>query len=584
MALGGGTFITQNKVLPGSYINFVSTSNAGLTFGDRGVCAAPLNLDWGTSGEVIEVTAENFQKNCLKIFGYDYTDEKMKPYRDLFKNAQKCYFYRVTAGMAAKVSSFATARCVGTRGNNIFYTIAPNVDNSDYYDVCTYIRSIDTTVEANKIYDFSGTKTISADIVNVGGKAAISQDNSGSDDNNYYCVFDAAREGTDFGDDGVPIGRALGLISLTVPCKIKITCKTSTYASNTKVFTKGTSTATLSPAVNDATATFTISAESDAVKDVYIYGATKLYISKIEVVYDGAITDTLVDKQIVKGTTTNLVDNDFIIWADGKSFTETAGTFLTGGTNTVTTGTNYQSFLSAIESYTFNTLVCDNTNTNAIKALFVAFTKRMRDEVGIKFQTIIYNYAGDYEGVINLTTTASESTAGLVWWIAGAEANCAINKSCTNKKYDGEYTPICNDTQAGLENAINNGELKLHKVGSNYRVLSDINSLVTTTSEKSNLFCSNQTVRVCDQIAMDIATIFNTYYLGIMPNDKPGRIALWGDIVKYMKNLEALRAIEDFTDTDVVVEQGEVKRAVVVNSPITVVNCMEQLYMTVKVN
>lgn len=587
MALGGGTFITQNKVLPGSYINFVSTANAGLVFGDRGVCAAPLNLDWGTSGEVIEVTAEDFQKNCLKIFGYDYADEKMKPYRDLFKNAQSCYFYRVSTGTAAKVSSFATARCVGTRGNSIFYTIATNVDNSDYYDVCTYIRSTDTTVEANKTYDFSGTKAISSDIVNVGEKASISQDNSGSVDNNYYCVLDAAREGTDFNDDGVPIGRALGLISLTVPCKIKVTCKNytaSTYANNVRVFTKGTSTTTLSPTVSGNIATFTIAAESDATKDIYIYGTSKLYISKIEVIYDGAITDTLVDKQTVKGTTTNLADNDFIIWTNGKSFTETAGTFLTGGTNGAATGATYQNFLAAIESYTFNTLVCDNINTDTVKALFVSFTKRLRDSVGLKFQTVVYNYAADYEGIINLTTAASESAASLVWWVAGAEASCAINKSCTNKKYDGEYTPICNDTQAALENAINNGEIKLHKVGADYRILTDINSLVTTTSEKSNLFCSNQTIRVCDQIAMDIATIFNTRYLGIMPNDKAGRTALWGDIVKYMKNLETLRAIEDFTDTDVVVEQGEVKRAVVVNAPITVVNCMEQLYMTVKVN
>lgn len=91
-------------------------------------------------------------------------------------------------------------------------------------------------------------------------------------------------------------------------------------------------------------------------------------------------------------------------------------------------------------------------------------------------------------------------------------------------------------------------------------------------------------MRVCDQIGMDIATIFNTRYLGVMPNDNAGRIALWADIVKYLKNLETLRAIEDFTDTDVVVEQGEVKKAVVVNTPVTVVNCMEQLYMTVKVN
>ena len=32
MALGGGTFTVQNKVLPGAYINFVSLATATATF------------------------------------------------------------------------------------------------------------------------------------------------------------------------------------------------------------------------------------------------------------------------------------------------------------------------------------------------------------------------------------------------------------------------------------------------------------------------------------------------------------------------------------------------------------------------
>mgnify|MGYP000797721384 CR=1 FL=1 len=31
MALGGGTFLTQNKILPGAYINFISVANASAT-------------------------------------------------------------------------------------------------------------------------------------------------------------------------------------------------------------------------------------------------------------------------------------------------------------------------------------------------------------------------------------------------------------------------------------------------------------------------------------------------------------------------------------------------------------------------
>lgn len=43
------------------------------------------------------------------------------------------------------------------------------------------------------------------------------------------------------------------------------------------------------------------------------------------------------------------------------------------------------------------------------------------------------------------------------------------------------------------------------------------------------------------------------------------------------------RAIENFTDEDVTVDQGETKKSVVVTDNITVVNTMEKLYMTVYV-
>ena len=65
MALGGGTFISQNKVLPGAYINFVSVAQASATLSDRGIVTMPLDLDWGAEGKVFEVTAEEFLKNSL---------------------------------------------------------------------------------------------------------------------------------------------------------------------------------------------------------------------------------------------------------------------------------------------------------------------------------------------------------------------------------------------------------------------------------------------------------------------------------------------------------------------------------------
>lgn len=64
MALGGGTFLVQNKELPGAYINFVSAANASATLSERGICTMPLELDWGVDGEVFEVTSGDFQKTA----------------------------------------------------------------------------------------------------------------------------------------------------------------------------------------------------------------------------------------------------------------------------------------------------------------------------------------------------------------------------------------------------------------------------------------------------------------------------------------------------------------------------------------
>jgi len=134
-----------------------------------------------------------------------------------------------------------------------------------------------------------------------------------------------------------------------------------------------------------------------------------------------------------------------------------------------------------------------------------------------------------------------------------------------------------------LEAAILGGKFIFHKVGDNVRVLEDINTFISVTDEKSSDFSSNQTIRVLDQIANDIATLFNSKYLGNVPNDESGRISLWNDIVTHHQEIQTIRAIEDFEPDQVTVEKGNSKKAVVVNDVITPVNAMSRLYMTVVV-
>ena len=109
MALGGGTFVTQNKELPGAYINFISAASASATLSERGIATMPLDLDWGIDGEVFEVTNGDFQKNSLKIFGYDYTHDKLKGLRDLFLNTKTLYAYKLTSGGTKAANTYAEA-------------------------------------------------------------------------------------------------------------------------------------------------------------------------------------------------------------------------------------------------------------------------------------------------------------------------------------------------------------------------------------------------------------------------------------------------------------------------------------------
>lgn len=434
MALGGGVFTAQNKVLPGSYVNFISKARASESLSDRGIAAIGLELDWGKENEIIELTAGDFQKNSQVILGYSYTSDKFKGLRELFYSVNTLYAYRLNGGGAKATNAFCTAKYSGKRGNDLKTVIQVNVDDETLFDVKTLLNA------------------------------------------------------------------------------------------------------------------------------------------------------TVIDTQIV-AQAPELISNDFVDFKADLVLEATAGTALSGGTNGAVDGASHQAFLDKVEAYSFNAIgvVSDEVSINS---LYTSFTRRMRDEVGAKFQCVVYNSPANYEGVVNVKNAVTDndiSVASLVYWVTGIIAGCEINKSNLNRIYDGEFTVNTDYTQSQLETAIKSGEFTLHKVGTGIRVLADINSLVTLSADKGEIFQDNQTIRVVDQIANDIAVLFNTKYLGNIPNDAAGRISLWTDIVKHHEQLQTIRAIESFSDADVIVEPGVSKKAVTVTDRVTIVNAMAQLYMTVTI-
>ena len=150
MAFGGGTFISRNKKLPGAYINFISKAAASTTLSDRGYIAMAFELDWGKDNEIFTVTAEDFAKNSLSLFGYAYDDPKLKGLRDVFDNATTLYAYKLNSGAVKASNAFATAKCGGVRGNDIKIVIQKNVDDATKFDVATFLdtRKVDSQTVA----------------------------------------------------------------------------------------------------------------------------------------------------------------------------------------------------------------------------------------------------------------------------------------------------------------------------------------------------------------------------------------------------------------------------------------------------
>lgn len=295
--------------------------------------------------------------------------------------------------------------------------------------------------------------------------------------------------------------------------------------------------------------------------------------------------DTLkLDTQTV-AQPSELVANDFVAFKNDSTLAVTAGTPLTTGTNGTVDGNAHKEYLSKIESFTFNAMGVVATDAT-VKGLYENFCKRLRDDLGVKFQAILYNKASDHEGVINVKNKVTDTVANeasLVYWVTGAIAGCEVNKSVSNRIYDGEFAINTDYSQAQLEDAIQKGEFVLHRVNSEIRVLEDINSLVSVTEEKKEVFKDNQTIRVVDQIANDIAVLFATKYLGKIPNDADGRISLWADIVKHHQQLEDMRAIENFDEKEIVISEGDHKKSIVIKDAISIIGTMSKLYMTVSV-
>lgn len=298
-----------------------------------------------------------------------------------------------------------------------------------------------------------------------------------------------------------------------------------------------------------------------------------------------------VDRQTVSADSgsVNLKDNNFVTFGEAETLTPASATALTGGSNGTVDGTAYSNFLNAIEVESFNVIGYPGTD-ETIKALIAAFVKRLRYDNGVKIVGVLYQYDGDDIGLINVkngvilsdgtTITGDKAVA----WVAGASAGAEVNESLTNTAYDGAVDVDIKYTKSQFEAAIKAGEFVFYADNGKARVLTDINSLVTFGEGVSEDWTSNRVVRVMDGWANDVARIFGESYIGLVTNSDTGRELFKADLVSLAMQYQAIDAISNFESADIVIQQGNGKRDVVVNCALQPNDSMEKLYMTVTVN
>ncbi len=145
--MAGGIFSSQNKVLPGVYINTQSAENTNANIGTRGTVALAMPLSWGEAGKVQKIAAG---EDLTPYIGYDITSDKALFIREMLKgsdttkSANTILLYRLTGTSGAKAQATigdlkATALYNGVRGNDISIAVSADPDNTGTYDVSTIV-------------------------------------------------------------------------------------------------------------------------------------------------------------------------------------------------------------------------------------------------------------------------------------------------------------------------------------------------------------------------------------------------------------------------------------------------------------
>lgn len=300
----------------------------------------------------------------------------------------------------------------------------------------------------------------------------------------------------------------------------------------------------------------------------------------VQTVVDGAMKHTQAGK-----TVADLLGNDWVVFSGTGDLAASAGTALTGGNDGTVSSAAYSAFLTALEPYIFNILIYDGADST-VQAAYVAFIKRMRDNLGKKCQAVMAGVESNSDAVISIkngvvlsdgTTLTPQQTT---WWVGGAEAGANYSESLVYAQYPDAVNVSPRLTASEVDEALDKGQIVFFEEFGSVKVVSDINTLTTYTPDKGEAFGLNQVIRTLDSIANDVYKNFSQNYIGKIQNNAAGRDLLKAWIVGYLNEIQANGGIQNFVADDVVVEAGDAINSVVITLAIQPVAAVEKIYIT----
>ena len=166
--MAGGIWTSQNKTIPGVYINVKSQPSVTANVGDKGIVAIAKSLSWGPVGEIMEITPGT---DVTPYIGYDISTSQAQFLREMMKGTDvtsgpmKILLWRAEGSGGVKAFDATrvqqqdtviyemtiTAKYVGVRGNDISYALVADPDNADVTTVETYVGGmmVDSQTVAN---------------------------------------------------------------------------------------------------------------------------------------------------------------------------------------------------------------------------------------------------------------------------------------------------------------------------------------------------------------------------------------------------------------------------------------------------